>query len=522
MSIRTQINGLWPKPSAAAQTGLLQRKCDSCGNHTVAGRECRECSKGTLRRKAANNSSHSEVPPIVNEVLRSPGQPLDASTRAFFEPRFSRDFSSVRIHTDAKAAESAASVKALAYTVGRNVVFGNRRYMPHTVNAKHLLAHELAHVIQQGSGNTLVQPALAIGNAGDKAEKEADQSAHSVMNGDRPETISTTSTNNGVLQRAETDTSGGCSDLKDTKADVNNRINQALDNARTKSKAALEIIKSFYKELGENKDLGYTKIEGWAKSLDKSKIRKLNKEETKYAGVNYNIWLGASLGLFPVLSPIMRIKNICVGSDKLGHFLQQGHQYLQIKQNTNKFSRGLTRLAPVGYGIMSEIGHYGMATTGVFSNADLEANRQGVRFYEDLIADPSMKMDIGQYVNSQWNEENNPNSYQNYVGKKVWRNLLNGNWSGTFTPPAASKSYKVLMNLTGADDETTLSGVFAYVSDNGKVTNGYITKGRITHLKSLYMNVTRIKIDFDWKSGAASGKGLWVSEKESGLEGTWG
>ena len=62
------------------------------------------------------------MPSIVHEVLRSPGQPLDATTRGFMEPRFGYDFRAVRVHTDSQAAESARAVNALAYTVGRDVV----------------------------------------------------------------------------------------------------------------------------------------------------------------------------------------------------------------------------------------------------------------------------------------------------------------------------------------------------------------------------------------------------------------
>ena len=142
-----------------APSGILQRKCTTCGNHTVAGGKCEDCKdkKGVLQRKSSNNSEHSEVPPIVHEVLNSSGQPLDKTTRAFFEPRFGYDFSRVRVHIDAKAAESAQAVNALAYTVGRDVVFGNAMYMPDTIRGKQLLAHELTHVVQQSGAPTALQ-----------------------------------------------------------------------------------------------------------------------------------------------------------------------------------------------------------------------------------------------------------------------------------------------------------------------------------------------------------------------------
>ena len=72
----------------------------------------------------------NHAPSIIHDVLRAPGQPLDATTRAFMEPRFGHDFSRVRVHSDAKAAESARAVNALAYTVGQDVVFGVGQYAP--------------------------------------------------------------------------------------------------------------------------------------------------------------------------------------------------------------------------------------------------------------------------------------------------------------------------------------------------------------------------------------------------------
>jgi uncharacterized protein DUF4157 len=104
-----------------------------------------------LQRKPANESSAGEAPPVVHEVLRSPGQPLDAVTRAFMEPRFGHDFSRVRVHADPKAAESAQAVNALAYTVGRHVVFGDAQYRPSSIDGFRLLAHGIdTHVAATG------------------------------------------------------------------------------------------------------------------------------------------------------------------------------------------------------------------------------------------------------------------------------------------------------------------------------------------------------------------------------------
>jgi hypothetical protein len=126
-----------------------------------------------------------EAPSIVHDVLRSPGQPLDATTQSFMEPRFGHNFSNVRIHADAQAAESARSVNALAYTVGQDVVFASNQYQPDTRAGQQLLAHELTHVVQQSSANGIDQPpdALTINPSNDVYEQQAGVTARQVMTG---------------------------------------------------------------------------------------------------------------------------------------------------------------------------------------------------------------------------------------------------------------------------------------------------------------------------------------------------
>jgi hypothetical protein len=180
------------KPSTALPQGaILQRKC-ACGNHTMAAGECAECSKTKLRlqRKltigASNDpleleadrvanqvmagslhspSGHASTriqrdarssagvgdaaPPSVERVLASPGVSLQPDLREDMGRRFGYDFSKVRVHTDAQAAESARSVNALAYTVGRDLVFAEGQYAPGAGTGRRLIAHELTHVVQQ-------------------------------------------------------------------------------------------------------------------------------------------------------------------------------------------------------------------------------------------------------------------------------------------------------------------------------------------------------------------------------------
>ncbi len=130
----------------------LQRKCD-CGSKSSGAISCPKCGKdedrNLLQRKSASDREVGEVPQSVYDVLRSPGQPLDAETRAFFEPRFGQDFSRVRVHANQQAADSARGVNARAYTVGSDIAFGSGEYAPTSNEGKRLLAHELTHVVQQ-------------------------------------------------------------------------------------------------------------------------------------------------------------------------------------------------------------------------------------------------------------------------------------------------------------------------------------------------------------------------------------
>jgi len=207
--------------SAKAHANLLQRSCSDCPKK-----------RKLLQRRAVRQSGPVAVPPIVHEVLRSPGRPLDAATRGFMESRFSHefsqvkpqaapqaasltiglandsyeqeadrvadsvmqskpsqkaslntryDFSQVRVHDDARAAESARAVNALAYTVSRDIVFGMNQDNSRSQGGKRLLAHELAHIVQQEHGANLIQ--RQVGSSPDECGERgpADSEGHPLI-----------------------------------------------------------------------------------------------------------------------------------------------------------------------------------------------------------------------------------------------------------------------------------------------------------------------------------------------------
>jgi hypothetical protein len=147
---------------------VVQRKC-GCGG------SCGPCGENRkkVQRRALGPAS-SEIPQSVESTLHAPGQPLDGNSRGAMESHFGRDFSGVRVHTDAHAAAPANAIDAAAYTSGSHIVFAANRFEPSTPAGHRLLAHELAHVVQQKSGTSLRE---GIAPADDPHEHEADRMA---------------------------------------------------------------------------------------------------------------------------------------------------------------------------------------------------------------------------------------------------------------------------------------------------------------------------------------------------------
>jgi hypothetical protein len=144
--------------------------------------KARDMPRMQVQRHAADGSNPARVAPMVHEILHSPGRPLDARTRASIEPRFGHDFSSVRVHTDNRAAQSAQAINSLAYTVGRNIVFAPGTYLPASAEGQRLIAHELVHVIQQPAApDAPTEGNLTLGQPDSAQEFEARRVAAEVI-----------------------------------------------------------------------------------------------------------------------------------------------------------------------------------------------------------------------------------------------------------------------------------------------------------------------------------------------------
>lgn len=174
-----------------------QRKQDDSGadamlgRAAVAGRADAAGPEGVLRlqRQVGNAGTAAmmdEERSPVHDVVSTGGQPLDNDVRADMESSLGHDFSDVRVHNDASAHDSAQAVQAKAYTVGSHMVFQRDAYDPGSDEGRHVLAHELTHVVQQRSGPVDGTPApggIKVSSPSDAFEREASDTADRVLSG---------------------------------------------------------------------------------------------------------------------------------------------------------------------------------------------------------------------------------------------------------------------------------------------------------------------------------------------------
>lgn len=170
--IATPPNGA---PAFAVRSG--EGRC-ACGGGCPG---CRQ--HGPLQAKLKTHQAHDslelEADRAADEVVRAPGASVaqrDAGSgfpKSYFESRFGYDFTGVRFHRGTQAANAAASLGARAFTVGRDIVFGEGEYAPHTLAGRRLIAHELAHVIQQGAARRVANTAPTYGIAASRRVQRA-------------------------------------------------------------------------------------------------------------------------------------------------------------------------------------------------------------------------------------------------------------------------------------------------------------------------------------------------------------
>lgn len=165
------------RPSASLGGQATLQRC-GCG-----GACCDSERRADLSRRAGSDAAAYAPSEALSAVSR-PGRPLDGAARTALEPRFGADFGGVSIHDDAEAAAAADAVNARAYTIGQHVVFARGQYSPSTAGGRRLLAHELAHTIQQGPA-AATAGSVRVSRSDGPLERDADQATVHATGGSR-------------------------------------------------------------------------------------------------------------------------------------------------------------------------------------------------------------------------------------------------------------------------------------------------------------------------------------------------
>ena len=311
--------------------------------------------------------------------------------------------------------------------------------------------------------------------------------------------------------------------LKDMTAEVNRYVNEKLALARTRASSSPKLEEEVYKELGYALT-AWAKIEKWANDLDKAspghegQIYQPDKANSQYKDLGI-----ADLASY--LAPVMMINNILIGTDKLGHFFQIGYDYYY-----KQILKGKSAAAAATEGDKTESGTFGILNTGVYSNADIAANRAGMQFYQDLAKNPALLFQIEKYISYKWNEASNENLYGGELAA-MWVKNLNGLWQGydwdeaTKTKSRCSVLLKIVERQIGSfvsgHKEYDLTGIYTFGPTTTSGVDGRL-KGSATNHVNPNDAVDRVDLEFEWTEGGATGKGKLTQVSMRHLSGRWG
>jgi hypothetical protein len=266
----------------------------------VAGSPGKSTLTSKLYRRAVRDDHGVEegAEAHVDRAAGSSGSSLPDDLRARFETSIGTDLSSVRIHTGGDSETAAASVGAKAYTVGNDIHFGAGHYDPSSHDGMLLIAHEVAHTVQQAGTTPTRQNKLEVSSAGDAAEIDADCAAEAMVSG-TPATIAGAPARIAREEEKKPEADSGADPddiawaesvrgtLETLQGDIAS-AQTALNAEATASVTALKLAQSTYTEFE-------TKYDEAAKRFDEA-LKKAKKSAEDKATV-IKIVAGAALGL---------------------------------------------------------------------------------------------------------------------------------------------------------------------------------------------------------------------------------
>jgi Domain of unknown function (DUF4157) len=507
---RQQLKGKSALANMPMSSGLLQRKC-ACGNRTMIGGHCAECAKNksTLQRKltigasndpleqeadriadqvmAASTQSTIERAPLqiqrfagqagdesnaapasVDRVLAGSGRPLEPALREDMELRFGHDFSHVRVHSGDAAETSAKDVNAHAYTVGRNIVFGERQFQPHTPSGRRLLAHELTHVVQQNAAKHFVS------------------------------STSLTSLERSPIRLQRYTYNQNCSaDTRSLIAGGYKLADWSTKRAKTMLDAASPTgaLKAWFDFLFG----GNAESERKAIAANFKNLNDVMQEDYEF--------ICPPAGTKPCIGAQAEVdddKNVNICMDRIANFSQAGIARLLIHENVRR-AKGRRNVTNIN----DTLGECNMGAQNTkYSEATTDANHPIPYscFAEKLITI---------YLAEQ--EKKTTALFHNIFGNGIASTF----WNGTIMINGQARQVTVSLRTLLADLDFIVLGNYSYRKLDGGTAIGEIPFGIIRFIGPPGRSEALV-INFDWKEGMATGKGIWRSAGGTELDGTWG
>ncbi|MFO7568024.1 MAG: DUF4157 domain-containing protein [Enhygromyxa sp.] len=510
---------------------------------------CSECAieeeVNVQRSPAAHTDGYARQASVARDVA---AQGVAGSGSQFpyldrIQASFGRhDISHTQAFIGGRASDASRAIGARAYTTGDRVAFDG---MP----SLEVAAHEAAHVVQQRQG---VQLEGGIGASGDSYERYADIVARRVVQGRSAENILDAGPRGGspaipgraahelghvpqqrcdsgtrALQRTEVDDSPEfCKGLVDTSKKIEGKVNATVTAAVAAVKASRllsgstklpgeDVAERVYNELGALHQVGQSKIERWIKDnfQEGFEMRTPDIRNTKFANTAFPQLIDAARGVRPTTeysTSVVLVGGECVGIDKFGHFFSNGYGEYKagLKSNSAAPSKDARK-----FGLSQEGGRYGLGLTGVWSNADLQANSQGRFFYTMLLGSVNYPFSTKQEVTSDWNETMNSSYYAAQAGGQdfaapVWASILeNGSWKSgqraelSFVAiPISSSSLQLegQMHLVGSkatSESIYVTGAATLVAAPGSVEGQKINAYQGVHVEAKGTKGDSLKLD---------------------------
>jgi len=323
----------------------------------------------------------------------------------------------------------------------------------------------------------------------------------------------------GVNKLAEAATLLNCGPLRDSLNEINRHVNDVLEEGRRAQQGkpinGHKLADFAYQKLGafDAYYLGRTDIESWIeKKLSSDQVNQPFLWTTKYNGVTYRLW---AQPFSSVINPTIKVNGECISTDKLGHFFRHGHDYYDTHHKQGKD-------AALSLGHKKEMGTFGVATTGVYSNADISANEDGYRFFCDLEKNPSMEFNLSNYISPKWDEEIESNFYDENVAIHVWNHILNARFEGIIKPYQVLHPSFTFFTLQAHQDKS-ITGFYSYVGKDKQRKTGQMS-GSFSFIKNKEGLVTGVNLKFTWHEydnlgQAYHGHSLLKSTKENTLDG---